>query len=150
MGSRLVPVLVLAALLGAVAPEGRAADPSPSRPAEPPLSGCRWEALARRGPGRLVGTTRWNAGTLAVRDEKLIWVDARDPGLNLIVPLSRVTGHSLVCLGPGNSSCTEWRLRTRREEYRFRDLASGRDGSARLTEIHDHVRSVLSDPPAAP
>ena len=148
MRLRLATVLVLAALHGAIAPPGRGADPLPGRAADSPQPGCRWEALARRGPGLIAGTTRWNAGTLSVRDEKVIWVDARDPGLSLIVPLSRVTGHSLVCR-EAPPACTEWRLRTRREEYRFRDLASGPNGSARLIEIHDHVRSVLPDPPAA-
>ena len=141
MASRLAAALLLAVLHGASA--------LPARAPNAPEPGCRWEALARRVPGPVVGTSRWDAGILAVRDDKVIWVDARDPGLNLIVPLSRVTGRSLLCRD-APQTCTEWRLRTRREEYRFRDLASGPNGSARLIEIDDHVRSVLSDPPTAP
>jgi len=141
MGSRLVAFFILVTLNGAVSPPCRAADA--------PLSGCRWEAMARRSPGFVVATARWRAGTLAVRDEKVLWVDSQDPGRNLIVPLSRVIGHSLTCSdGPTAPVCTEWRLRTRREEYRFRDLVSGAKGSPRLIEIHDFVRSVLVDLPA--
>lgn len=141
MGSRLAVFFLLVTLHAAVAPPCRAADV--------PLSGCRWEAMARRSPGFVVATARWRGGTLAVRDEKLLWVDSQDPGRNLIVPLSRVTGHSLTCSdGPTAPVCTEWRLRTRREEYRFRDLVSGAKGSPRLIEIHDFVRSVLVDLPA--
>ena len=140
MGSRLAAFFILLTLYGAAAPPCLAADA--------PLSGCQWEAMARRSPGFVVATARWRAGTLAVRDEKVLWVDSQDPGRNLIVPLSRVTGHSLICSGgPTAPVCTEWRLRTRREEYRFRDVVSGTKGSPRLIEIHDFVRSVLVDLP---
>jgi hypothetical protein len=138
MGLRLASFFVLVMMQGAVAGLCGAA--------EALLSGCRWETMARRSPGFVVGASRWDAGTLAVRDEKVLWVDARDPGRNVIVPLSRLAGHSLACGdGPAASVCTEWRLRTRREEYRFRDLVSGPTGSPRLIEIHDYVRSVLAD-----
>ena len=123
----------------------------PAGAAEVPPAGCRWESMERRSPGLVVGKARWRAGALAVRDEKVIWVDARDPGLNLIVPLSRVTASTLACDdGQEASSCREWRLGTRREEYRFRDLLSGPKGSSRLVEIHETVRSALADLPAPP
>jgi hypothetical protein len=142
MGPRLAASAVLAALLAAVA--------VPCGAAEIPFSGCRWEAMARQVPGFGSGSSRWRAGTLVIRDEKVLWVDSRDPGRNLIVPLSHAAGHSLSCGGgPAATACTEWRLRTRREEYRFRDLLSGPDGSPRLIEINDHVRSVIADLPAA-
>lgn len=141
MGPRLA-LLVVLALAVAPAPAGGAVDA--------PAAGCRWEALTRRGPGLFPGTSRWDAGALTVRDEKIVWTDARDPGRNLIVPLSRVTGHRLVCREVPPAACSEWRLSTRREEYRFRDLASGPNGSARLAEIDEHIRSVLSDQPPVP
>ncbi len=144
MGSRLSAAFLVPALLaGVVAP--------PLGAAEVPVSGCRWEAMTRRSPGLVVGKARWQIGTLAVRDEKVIWADARDPGRNLIVPLSRVTGQTLECDDVSSGrTCTEWRLRTRREEFRFRDLLSGPKGSPRLIEIHETVRSALADLPAAP
>ena len=142
MGPSLAALVFFLAAVGAPAPAGGAGGAQ--------TAGCRWESLARRSPGFLVGTSRWDDGTLSVRDEKIVWVDARDPGRSLIVPLSRVTGHRLVCRDAPAPACTEWRLSTRREEYRFRDGASGPNGSPRLAEIDEHVRTVLSDLPAAP
>jgi hypothetical protein len=112
--------------------------------APPPAAGCRWDQVARRSAGSFPGTRRWDAGSLAVKDGKVVWADGRDPGRNVIVPLGKVTGQYLECdSGPEPAPCSAWGFRTKREEYVFRDLVSGRAGSLRLVEIRDYVRSAV-------
>src|SRR5664279_1823812 len=69
MGSRLAAFFILVTLNGAVSPPCRAADA--------PLSGCRWEAMARRSPGFVVATARHRA------------VATTNPGLRLAIASQR-------------------------------------------------------------
>src|SRR5512140_3399453 len=108
---RIARTCLLVLILAMSGGGARAAAP----PAGPAVEACRWEALARRRSTSLLGIVRWDRGTLSVRDDKVIWVDDRDPGRNLVVPISRVTDVSLTCpAGPAPGGCVEWASRTTR------------------------------------
>ncbi len=137
MGFRAL-ILASTLLAGAALAEGEAV-----------LSSCRWEGMARRRGGSLPWKPRWEAGTLAIRDDKVVWSDAHDPGKNVIVPISRLTAHFLSCREAEGRGCFEWGFRTKREEFRFRDLFTSPSGSYRLVEIRDRVGEILPGLPAS-
>jgi hypothetical protein len=106
----------------------------------------RWEGLERRNPGLVVFRSRWDAGTLELKDDLVRWADRKNPGKNLVLPVRRLTGHALLCPGAAGAPCTEWRVSTRTETYAFR-AAGGGDGAA-LRRIFDALRAAYSDLPA--
>jgi hypothetical protein len=106
----------------------------------------RWEGLARRNPGLVVFRSRWNPGVLELRDDLVRWTDRRDPGKNLVLPVRRLTGHTLVCRGGAAPACTEWRVATKTETYVFRE-APARDGAA-LQAAFNALRGAYPDIPA--
>jgi len=107
----------------------------------------RWEGLARRNPGIVILRSRWNPGVLELRDDLVRWTDRVNPGKNLVLPVRRLTGHALVCLGGAAAPCTEWRVATKTETYVFRELPSA--GGASLRRAFDALRAAYADVPSA-
>src|SRR5262249_15427976 len=105
---RAVRVLVLAAALAGV----RAA--SAEEPAAPAF---RWSDFERRNAGIVVFRSRWDKGALELKDDLVRWADRRDSGKNLVLPVQRLLGHTLVCKGPAPAPCSEWRISTRTDTY---------------------------------
>lgn len=131
---RLRTLIFLAALAGGAA---RAEDaPAP----------FRWEGLARRNPGLVVFRSRWNPGVLELRDDLVRWTDRTNPGKNLVLPVRRLTGHTLVCRGKPPEACTEWRLGTKTETYVFREVAP--EGAGALRRAFDALRAAYADVPS--
>jgi hypothetical protein len=104
----------------------------------------RWEGLVRRNPGIVVFRSRWNPGVLELRDDLVRWSDRKDPGKNLVLPVRRLTGHTLVCRG--GAACTEWRVATKTETYVFRESPS--EGGASLRRAFDALRGAYADVPS--
>ena len=130
---------ILAALLSAGVGNERAV----SDPSSPPA--CQWDRMTKRRAG-LALWSRWEEGSLTLRDDKVTWTDSRDPGKNVIVPLGRVIGLIGSCDGRHPSApCKEWGFRTKREAYLFRDPLAPSGESSRLREMNDHVRALLPE-----
>jgi hypothetical protein len=106
----------------------------------------RWEGLARRNPGIVIFRSRWNPGVLELRDDLVRWTDRVNPGKNLVLPVRRLTGHSLVCRGGGKAPCTEWRVATKTETYVFREVPPA--GGASLRRAFDALRGAYADVPS--
>jgi hypothetical protein len=106
----------------------------------------RWEGLVRRNPGIVIFRSRWNPGVLELRDDLVRWTDRTDPGKNLVLPVRRLTGHTLVCRG-GAAACTEWRVATKTETYVFRESPPG--SGASLRRAFDALRGAYVDVPSA-
>jgi hypothetical protein len=106
----------------------------------------RWEGLARRNPGLVLFRSRWNPGVLELRDDLVRWTDRTNPGKNLILPVRRLTGHTLVCRGGAAAACTEWRVATKTEEYVFREVPPA--GGASLRRAFDALRAAYADVPS--
>ena len=106
----------------------------------------RWEGFARRNPGIVIFRSRWNPGVLELRDDLVRWTDRGDPGKNLVLPVRRLTGHTLVCRGGAAAKCTEWRVATKTEEYVFRELPPA--GGASLRRAFDALRGAYADVPS--
>lgn len=115
--------------------------------AEEPPAPFRWEGLARRNPGIVIFRSRWNPGVLELRDDLVRWTDRGDPGKNLVLPVRRLTGHTLVCRGGAAAPCTEWRVATKTEEYVFREVAPA--GGASLRRAFDALRGAYADVPSS-
>ena len=83
--------------------------------------------------------SRWDSGMLEFREGSLRWVDSKQTGKNLLVPMAQITEQQLTCLKKaGGNECFEWVVKTRNEEYSLprRNLEAGREresaGSVRL------------------
>lgn len=136
MRKRLLPALFFLAAL--------AAGPARAEDAPAPF---RWEGLARRNPGLVVFRSRWNPGVLELRDDLVRWTDLTNPGKNLVLPMRRLTGHTLVCRGKLPAPCTEWRLGTKTETYVFREVAPA--GAGALRRAFDALRATYADVPSS-
>ncbi len=132
-------ILALAACAAVAAP--RAAAQS-----APEAAGLKWEGLVRRNPGLVLFRSRWDPGTLELRDDLLRWADRRNPGKNLVLPMRRLTSHALVCPRGPDAPCLEWRVSTKTETYVFREEppASG----AVLRRVFDALRAAYADVPS--
>jgi len=96
----------------------------------------RWDGLTRRNSGIVMLKSRWDSGVLEFKDASLRWVDSRDAGKNVLVPAAQVTEQQLTCLKKsGGNECFEWVLKTRGEEYRFRDVAWQQNENAKVEEL---------------
>jgi hypothetical protein len=132
--------LALAAFLASAAAAGPPAAPAAPAP-------FRWEGLARRNPGIVLFRSRWDAGTLELRDDLLRWSDPKDPGKNLVLPVRRLTRHVLRCPGGTPAPCTEWRVFTRTDAYVFREVPPA--GGATLRRAFDALRAAYADLPSS-
>ena len=93
---------------------------------------------------------RWRIGTLAFREETLRWIDAKDPGRNLVLPAGRIASHRRVCRDSGDAStCFEWSFRTvDGESYVFRDGVRNSAGGSRAGEVFTFFTAILPAVPA--
>lgn len=103
----------------------------------------RWEGLTRRNSGLVLFKGRWDAGVLEFKDASLRWMDSRDAGKNLLLPAVQVTEHQLTCLKKsGGNECFEWVVKTRSEEYRFRDIGWRQGENAKVEELFKFFSSA--------
>jgi hypothetical protein len=113
-----------------------AGTPASAPPAGRPQDSRRWDGLTRRNSGIVMLKSRWDSGVLEFKDASLRWVDSKDAGKNILVPASQVTEQQLTCLKKaGGNECFEWVLKTRSEEYRFRDVAWQQNENAKVEEL---------------
>lgn len=108
-----------------------------------PRDSRRWDGLTRRNSGVVLLKSRWDAGVLEFKDASLRWMDSRDAAKNLLVPAVQVTEQQLTCLKKsGGNECFEWVVKTRSEEYRFRDVGWRQGENAKVEEIFEFFRSA--------
>lgn len=108
-----------------------------------PRDSRRWDGLTRRNSGLVLLKSRWDAGVLEFKDASLRWMDSRDAAKNLLVPAVQVTEQQLTCLKKsGGNECFEWVVKTRSEEYRFRDVGWRQGENAKVEELFEFFRSA--------
>jgi len=108
-----------------------------------PRDSRRWDGLTRRNSGLVLLKDRWDAGVLEFKDESLRWMDSRDAGKNVLLPAVQVTEHQLTCLKKsGGNECFEWVVKTRSEEYRFRDVGWRQGENAKVEELFEFFNSA--------
>jgi hypothetical protein len=96
----------------------------------------RWDGLTRRNSGVVLLKSRWDSGVLEFKDGTLRWVDSRDTGKNVLLPAAQLTEQQLTCLKKsGGNECFEWVVKTRNEEYRFRDVGWQQGENAKVDEL---------------
>ncbi len=96
----------------------------------------RWDGLTRRNSGLVLLKSRWDPGVLEFKEGSLRWVDSRDSGKNLLLPAVQLTEHQLTCLKKsGGNECFEWVVKTRNDEYRFRDVGWRQGENAKVDEL---------------
>jgi hypothetical protein len=87
--------------------------------------------------------SRWDGGFLEFKDASLRWMDSRDAGKNVLLPAAQVTEQQLTCLKKsGGNECFEWVVKTRSEEYRFRDVGWRQGENAKVEELFEFFRSA--------
>ena len=129
------------------APAGAPAAPAPPV-AAPPLAAQAdrsWEGMVRRNAGVVLFKSRWDAGKLSFKEEKLSWLDADEEKKNLILPAKSIKEQFLVCLKGGATEateCFEWGVKTEDNEYRFRDVAWERSDSVKPQELFDFMKAI--------
>lgn len=80
--------------------------------------------------------SRWDSGVLEFKDGTVRWVDSRDTGKNVLLPAAQLTEQQLTCLKKsGGNECFEWVVKTRNEEYRFRDVGWQQGENAKVAEL---------------
>ena len=96
----------------------------------------RWDGLTRRNSGVVLLKSRWDAGVLEFKDGSIRWVDSRDAGKNVLLPAAQATEQQLTCLKKsGGNECFEWVVKTRNEEYRFRDVGWQQGENTKVGEL---------------
>ncbi len=112
------------------------ASASPAQKRSGPHEARRWDGLARRNGGIVMLKSRWDTGYLEFKDASLRWVDARDSAKNVLLPAAQLTEQQLTCLKKaGGNECFEWVVKTRSEEYRFRDVGWKQGDDAKVEEL---------------
>lgn len=120
---------------------GAAASTTQAPPALP--DSRRWDGLALRNSGVVLLKSRWDSGTLELKEGSLRWIDSKQTGKNLLVPVAQVTEQQLTCLKKvGGNECFEWVLKTRNEEYRFRDATWRQGENEKVQDLFDTFRSA--------
>ena len=118
---------------------GAAASAAQTAPALP--DSRRWDGLALRNSGIVLLKSRWDSGMLEFREGSLRWVDSKQTGKNLLVPVAQITEQQLTCLKKaGGNECFEWVVKTRNEEYRFRDATWRQGENAKVQDVFDYFR----------
>lgn len=110
-------------------------------PSPVPAASMRWDGLARRNSGVVLLKSRWDPGVLEFKDETLRWTDARDSSKNVLLTAKQMTEQQLTCLKkPGGNECFEWVVRTKGQEYRFRDIAWEQGDNAKVAELFAYFK----------
>lgn len=118
-----------------------AANPSPLSPG--PNDSRRWDGVALRNSGIVLFKSRWDSGMLEFRETSLRWVDSKRTEKNLLIPIEQVTEQQLTCLKKaGGNECFEWVVKTRSEEYFFRDASWKQGENTKVQELFDFFRSA--------
>ena len=87
--------------------------------------------------------SRWDPGVLEFKDASLRWIDSKDAGKNLLLPAAQMTEQQLTCLKKsGGNECFEWVVKTRTDEYRFRDVGWRQNENAKVEELFEFFRSA--------
>ncbi|MFI5118869.1 MAG: hypothetical protein ACHQM4_00565 [Thermoanaerobaculia bacterium] len=111
-------------------------------PTPTPATSMKWEGLARRNSGVVLLKSRWDPGVLEFKDETLRWTDARDAAKNVLLTAKQMTEQQLTCLKKsGGNECFEWVVKSKGQEYRFRDVAWEQGENAKVTELFSYFRS---------
>lgn len=111
-------------------------------PSPTPALSMRWEGLARRNSGVVLLKSRWDPGVLEFKDETLRWTDARDASKNVLLTARQITEQQLTCLKKaGGNECFEWVVRTKGQEYRFRDIAWQQGDNAKVAELFAYFKA---------
>jgi len=136
-----VPESLIASLTLRAAAAGATSSPSSYSPG--PNDSRRWDGLALRNSGIVLLKSRWDSGMLEFRETSLRWVDSKRTEKNLLIPIEQVTEQQLTCLKKaGGNECFEWVVKTRSEEYRFRDASWKQGDNIKVQELFDFFRSA--------
>jgi hypothetical protein len=131
-----VPESLIASLTLREAAAGTAPNPGPN-------DSRRWDGLALRNSGVVLMKSRWDSGMLEFRETSLRWVDSKRTEKNLLIPIEQVTEQQLTCLKKaGGNECFEWVVKTRSEEYRFRDASWKQGENIKVQELFDFFRGA--------
>lgn len=119
------------------------AAPQPGAVVAPaPAMSMRWEGLVRRNSGVVLLKSRWDPGVLEFKDETLRWTDARDASKNVLVTAKQMTEQQLTCLKKaGGNECFEWVVKTKGQEYRFRDISWAQGENAKVLELFAYFKA---------
>lgn len=144
-----VPPVPLPAQPPATAPQVAPPAPTPSAgPASPAAlpspAGRTRDGLVRRSPGVVLFRNPWEPGSLSFREGTLSWRAEGDATKNLDLAASAIREHFLVCPKDASSdeACFEWGVKTADAEFRFRDAAWQRKGSARPREMFAFLEAL--------
>ena len=120
------------------------ATPESAMPTAPALlESRRWDGLALRNSGIVLLKSRWDSGTLELKEGSLRWIDSKQTEKNLLVPVAQITEQQLTCLKKiGGNECFEWVVKTRNAEYRFRDATWRQGENAKVQDLFDTFRSA--------
>jgi hypothetical protein len=103
----------------------------------------RWDGLTRRNSGIVLLKSRWDSGVLEFKDASIRWIDSKDGSKNVLLPAAQVTEQQLTCLKKaGGNECFEWVVKTRSDEYRFRDVGWRQGENAKVAEIFKFFSST--------
>ncbi len=127
------------------------ANPVPPTPAPSPVptpslaekANRMWEGMVRRNSGVVLFKSRWDVGKLEFKEETLRWVDAKDPGKNLLIPAKQIAEHFMTCLKKaGGNECFEWGFKTTDGEYRFREVTWKQGENKKPLEINEFFKAI--------
>jgi hypothetical protein len=136
-----VPESLIASLTLREPAAGPAATAPPMAPG--PDDSRRWDGLALRNSGIVLLKSRWDSGTLEFREASLRWIDSKRTEKNVLIPFVQATEQQLTCLKKaGGNECFEWVVKTRSEEYRFRDAAWRQGENAKVQELFEFFRGA--------
>ena len=126
------------------APPGLVPTPTLTATATPtPATSGKWEGLARRNSGVVLLKSRWDPGVLEFKDSTLRWTDGRDASKNVLLTAKQITEQQLTCLKKaGGNECFEWVVKTKGNEYRFRDIAWEQGEDAKVQDVFRFMQSL--------
>lgn len=109
----------------------------------PPATTARWEGLARRNGGVVILKGRWDPGVLEFKEDALRWTDGRDAKKNVLLTAKQITEQQLTCLKKaGGNECFEWVVKSKGQEYRFRDIAWEQSEDDKVQEIYKFMQAL--------
>ena len=98
----------------------------------------RWDGLTRRNSGMVLFKSRWDSGVLEFKEGSLRWIDSKDAAKNVLLPAAQMTEQQLTCLKKaGGNECFAWVVKTKDDEYRFRDVSWQQNENAKVVELFD-------------